>query len=251
MKHLLILLIFLCCYTLIYSQVTIGAKAEPERASLLDLKTEDVTTPISTADQTNVTSMKGGLSLPRVHLSNRFTLEPFIAIDDIEWINATVSKIKEKHAGLTVYNIYESPEQETGKNKIFRQGTYTWDGSKWRETFLGRRFFACPPFNLPLPYITESSEEDLTFDVYAEYEKQFTKQQNGKFISSNNTIEMIIPKSLERLYKRSELDFVITYYDQSVLTINGIDANGVMRYRVLNHAPDSDAFINLFFVIKE
>lgn len=251
MKYLSILFTLLCYYSLTYSQVTIGLEAEPQRASLLDLKTEEVNTPISTTDQTNVTSMKGGLLLPRVHLKNKVTLEPFISMDDAEWINATVSKVKEKHAGLTVYNIYESLEQETEKNKIFRQGAYTWDGSKWIETFLGRKLFPCPPFNLPLPTITESSEEDLTFDVYAEYEKQFTKQQNGKFVSSNNTIEKITSKSLDRLYKRSELDFVVTYYDKTVLEISNIDENGVMSYRVLNYAPKQDAFINLFFVIKE
>jgi hypothetical protein len=55
---------------------------------------------------------------------DKITLEPFVSIEDADWVNVTINKIKDKHIGLMVYNIYVSPGTETNKEKIFRQGVY-------------------------------------------------------------------------------------------------------------------------------
>lgn len=251
MNKLLTFFLFLFSIVTGYSQVTIGVKTPPEKAVLLELKTQEANNPISTNDVTNVTSTKGGLILPRVQLVSKITLEPFIPTANPIWQDAITSKIKEKHAGLTVYNIYKSADGETDRDKIFNQGVYTWDGNRWRSAFSGKRFFACPTFSLPLPWISRPTDENFTYDLYAEYEKQYTKGTGSLFTSNNASLQTIASKSLDRLYKRHELDYVVTYYDQSVLKISEIDENGVMSYDVLNHAPDKDVFINLIFVIKE
>lgn len=250
-KKLALLLILLAICTFARSQVSIGSLTPPVKSNLLELKNQEVQNPTSTTSADNITSTKGGLGLPRVALIDRTSLEPFISTTDSEWANASASKIKEKHIGLTVYNIYESTDLETDENKMFQEGTYVWDGQRWRLAFQGRRIFPCPAFNLLLPSVSAIGDPDMTYDLYQEYSQQFSKMGNTFFRSSNPTLETIANKNDEKLYLKNELDYVVTHYDESVLTITGIDANGMMSYRVKSVAPSSAAFINIIFMIKD
>ncbi|MDR2498311.1 MAG: hypothetical protein LBD28_02600 [Tannerellaceae bacterium] len=108
----------------LHAQTTIGSNGSPARAALLDLKTQDAINPPNANDAQNVSSLTGGLILPRVKLSNRFTLEPFISTTDPDWTNNASSKIKEKHAGLMVFNINNSAPP-------LKVGVYIWNGSSW------------------------------------------------------------------------------------------------------------------------
>lgn len=249
LRNLTIAGALLCSFAL-HGQITIGTLKEPVEAALLDLRTQETNDPNSITDVDNITSIKGGLGLPRVMLENRKTLEPMILITDPLWISAN-SKLREKHAGLMVYNINVSPESETDPDKIFRQGVYSWNGRRWLPAYQGKKFFPCPAFNLPLPWITRSTDDDFTYDLYAEYKKQFMQTGNSHFVSNNSGLENISPSNLNRLYKATELDYVVTHYDESTLQVTKIDAEGVMSYQVLNHDPEPDSFINIVFVIKE
>lgn len=119
----------LLCYSLLtnslFAQVTIGLDEETEKAALLQIKNVKVTMPASVTDPSNASVDKdgGGFALPRVHLVDKTTLEPFIPIHDMDWIEAQVNKIKEKHAGLMVYNLTTTGD--------FEQGVYVWDGAQW------------------------------------------------------------------------------------------------------------------------
>ncbi|MDR2498308.1 MAG: hypothetical protein LBD28_02585 [Tannerellaceae bacterium] len=106
------------------AQATIGSNASPARAALLDLKTMEAVNPPHANDTLNISSLTGGLLLPRVKLINRATLEPFISTSDPEWLNNSASKIKEKHAGLTVFNISDN-------RPPFKVGAYIWNGYSW------------------------------------------------------------------------------------------------------------------------
>lgn len=234
------LFVFLFVVNVLYGQVTIGSSVPPERASLLEIKTQE-------PNSDNVTSTKGGLGLPRVFLVDKNTLEPFISTADTEWVNATTSKIKEKHAGLMVYNIYVSPGTETNKEKIFRQGVYIWDGGRWKlETKDDSRYFLPPSFNIPLATIGSI----LTYDLYAQYANQFTKTGNTTFISSNPALSTIPAPYTGSLYKRSELDFAITYYDNRIIESVSVNANGVMTYKIKSLDVDANSFVNVVFIIK-
>jgi len=239
------------CFT--KSQVTIGSLNAPVKGSLLELKTQEAISPVSPSDVSNITSEQGGLGLPRVYLVDKTTLEPFIAVGDIDWVNATTSKVKEKHTGLMVYNIYTSPDAETNRDKIFRQGVYTWNGEQWELAFQSSKtkFFPCPPFNLPLPAISQAGDPDLTFDLYAVYEQRFTKTGNSLFSSNNTSLNVIPDRTSDKLYLKNELDYVVVHYDESILNINSIDTDGVMKYRVKAVNPKPSAFINILFVIKD
>ena len=253
MKHLTLSTLLLLLFALplsMRSQVTLGSGIPPAKAALLELKSEEKDlsgVPVGTDAIThidNVTSTKGGLVLPRVMLENKKTLEPFVTATES---NANAGKLKEKHAGLMVYNIYVSAETETDPDKRFKQGIYTWDGARWiLETKDNSCYFYIPSFNIPLTAIGVGK----TFDLYDQYKKQFTKVGNTAWISSNASLTTIPSPSEGRLYTRAELDYAITYYDKNILENISIANNGVMTYDIksLNTTPDS--FINVVFIVK-
>ncbi|MDR2498305.1 MAG: hypothetical protein LBD28_02570 [Tannerellaceae bacterium] len=129
-KHKGIIAILLVSNTLslgnlaLHAQATIGSNELPARAALLDLKTRDAINPPNANDTLNISSLTGGLLLPRVKLINSFTLEPFISTSDPDWTNNSSSKIKEKHAGLTVFNI-------SNNKPPLKVGAYIWNGYSW------------------------------------------------------------------------------------------------------------------------
>jgi hypothetical protein len=218
----------------ISSQVTIGSLIEPERGALLEIKNKKAENPVSVTDVTNVTvdAAGGGIRLPRVVLVDKQTMEPFIE-NNSEWSSNT-NKIKERHAGLMIYNIKVSPSSETNPDKIFRQGIYIWNGKKWKEAASGKEsFFNLPAFTLPL-----TLGVNMTFDLYEEvYKKQYLTVSG-------------------RLYAREELDFVVTYYDKEVLQIDGLKTDnlaGKMAYTVLEmpyDTPVPEILINVVLVVK-
>jgi hypothetical protein len=232
------------------AQVTIGsADYAPVRGALLELKTQEASTSISSAtDAGNITVdvNGGGLGLPRVKLVNRKTLEPFISKDDTEW-KSNVNKIKERNAGLMVYNINVSEANEKEADKIFRQGIYTWDGEKW--WLLGeKRYFYLPSFNIE---IDPNESNTRTCDFYEEYKKQFDKETTGsQFISSNSNIKTISSLENGRVYGPNELEYVVTYYDTSVMTIKNISEEGLMEYTIESFDFSEKTYINVILVVK-
>jgi hypothetical protein len=100
-----------------YAQATIGLDSPPERAALLDLKSQ-------APDGDNVTSNQGGFILPRVKLVNPETFEPFISTSGADWQSETSrAELKRLHTGLQVYNLTA--------NDDFKPGVYFWNGSRW------------------------------------------------------------------------------------------------------------------------
>lgn len=234
----------------INAQVSIGTTVPPVKGALLEVKNKEAVNPGSVTDENNVTSDKGGLGLPRVSLVNKNTLEPFILTTDTEWTNAITLKTKEKHAGLTVYNISETAIGETDANKIFYKGIYVWDGNQWYSITDASRFFYMPAFNLPMNSITLAGDPKPTYDLYAEYKKQFTKGGNSLFVSNNSGIANIPSPESDKLYSSRELDYVVTHYDDTVIKINSISADGVMEYEVKDTDPLPTSFVNVLFIIK-
>jgi len=110
MKKIFFIAMLLCASITTNAQVTIGSDIVPERAALLDLKSQ-------APNANNATTDKGGLLLPRVELVDRSTLEPFIA--------AATAAEKKNHTGLTVYNV------TTNAAKDLAPGFYYWNGATW------------------------------------------------------------------------------------------------------------------------
>ncbi len=83
-----------------------------------------------------------------------------------------------------------------------------------------------------------------TVNLYEEYENQFTLTNLATSASSIGA-----PGTIPT-YTADELYYYVTFYDNTILTINGITADGVMTYSVDNVPPDQDSLINVVFVVK-
>ena len=237
-----ILLIWLGLSTKATAQVTIGSEAMPSRAALLDLKDRQ------TPGLNNETSTTGGLLLPRVLLVSKTTLEPFISTTDSDWTNASTSKIKEKHTGLQVYNL--------SVNNGFTKGLYIWNGLEWEKQDLPdavieqnvNYFFYLPSFNIDIPTVGRK-----TIDLYAEYERQFTRSLNQNFISNSNYTLNVLPLAgSDRLYRRDELDYVITDFDDAIIDRNTVSLSndGILTMNVISTQTSKKSYLNILFIIK-
>jgi hypothetical protein len=100
--------LILCLLLTGYSraQVTIGANEDPNKGALLDLK-----------ENTGSVSATKGLLLPRVNLTDLNELYPMFT-------GTYNAEEKNKHIGLTVYNV------EDGMGRWIPAGIYVWDGTK-------------------------------------------------------------------------------------------------------------------------
>ena len=234
----LILIVLGGISTNVEAQVTIGSEGMPNRAALLDIK--DLITP----GANNETATTGGLLLPRVLLLDKTTLEPFIARTDAEWVNSGTSKVKEKHIGLQVYNLSET--------NGFTKGMFVWDGAKWeRQDYTPLNvnyFFYLPSFNIEI-----QGTVNHVIDLYAEYERQFTRQLNTNFVSNSNyTLDVLPMAGTNRLYKRHELDYVITDFDETIISPNtiSISNDGKLSFDVTNTNTSKKSYFNILFIIK-
>lgn len=121
MRQLLLAFMLILAFADTKSQATIGSGIAPEQAALLQLKTQEATT--SGGATTGIGG--GGLLLPRVMLTDRNTLEPFIEKDNSG--NEEYIKTKKRYTGMIVYNLTEL----TG----LKLGVCVWDGDKWNNMY--------------------------------------------------------------------------------------------------------------------
>jgi len=194
------------------AQVTIGSNLNPNSDALLDMK--------QGADNL---SYKGML-LPRVMLEGTNSKAP---------LSAHV-------AGMFVYNMKNDSNGSDGTDGVY-EGIYYNDGTRWVRVVEGPKWFYMPSFNLPMD--AESYPATKTFPLYDEYVRQFAGSTS--FVSSNSALTSLTP-----LYPVGQLDFVVTDYDPSVITVDGIDADGILHYTALTADISQRAYINIILVIK-
>lgn len=229
------------------AQVTVGSGEIPAKGALLEIKDQ-------AADGNNVTATKGGLGLPRVMLVDRTTLEPFIATTSSDW-TSNLASTQKAHIGLTVYNMKSNQDTEPNASKSFRPGVYVWDGATWNLMYQsqGQRYFYIPSANIPLADATGAIlTGDQKFQLYTDvYAAQFTKAGNPTFVSSNTNLNFVPSPTDQALYASSDLDYVVTYYDPNIVTINSISATGELSYTVKSLNTSAASFVNVVFVVKD
>lgn len=220
--------------TTINAQVTIGSGIPPEKGALLDLKEQ-------IANSDDVTASKG-LLLPRVKLEARRSLAPIIS--DIE---PDITDLKRSHIGLMVYNLGTTSFLVEDPLEILKPGIYTWDGDQWTMYIdnthsYDAKYFYMPSFNLPI----SSIDNGKTFNLYDEYAKQFQKQGNTMWLSSNDNLNQV-----SKIYAAEELDYVVAgMLNNEVVKLNSISAQGELNYDVLKTEADPEFYINIILIVK-
>lgn len=233
-----ILCFVLGAVSFVHAQVTIGVDQINERGALLDIKSQ-------TASTKNATSVAGGLLLPRVALVDETTLEPFVPTNDAQWTDATQKNtLMREHTGLVVYNV--------SKANGVKPGAYVWNGSRWEQLIKEvverepqRIVFPLPAFNLPLIDRNNIKNKRLQVDLHQVYLNN---------MHANNFITNIPNKGqfiYENYYQVGDLDYVVTHYDKSIITIHGISDKGIMDYTVHNINPDASSFLNIYLVVRK
>lgn len=102
-------------------------------------------------------------------------------------------------------------------------------------TLFNRKFFYMPSINVKTTVMGAAQ-----VNLYQIYKDQFTTPLKGSTAA---------PLSIPSFAAATDLYYYITYYDSTLLTINSLDANGILSYTVLRHA-DFDAYMNIIFVMK-
>jgi hypothetical protein len=210
-------------------QVTIGSDIAPLSGVLLDIKSKAGTS--GTGDATTDAN-GGGLGLPRVVLTSETSLAPFLP-------SAIASEMKDR-TGLMVYNI--------STTSPFKPGVYVWDGTRWNVAGGGVKWFYMPSIHINVT--VSALPQNGSVDLYAQYLAQFTKN-TGLWKSSNTALANIPVSDSGALYTANQLDYVITYYDNTVFSAVSVNTSGVMNYTVAaNSNITSATYFNIVFVVK-
>lgn len=99
------------------------------------------------------------------------------------------------------------------------------------------RFFYMPSMLLN----TETVGATYTVNLYNEYKSQFTNIPASQRSSATSNIPFI-PTA-------AELDYYVTYFDNTVIQIVSVQADGTLTYKVTANAKTS-SFVNIVFVVK-
>lgn len=157
----------------------------------------------------------------------------------LELIQTTLAAPLASHVqGMTVYNI-------STQNDVV-PGFYYNDGTKWQQMVTtdnkAVKFFYMPSIMFDTSTLTPQG----TFvekDLYLEYKNQFTLAGQNSVRSTNAPLE--IPYFPEA----TDLYYYVTDYDASVFSEISIDANGLMKYRVIGNGS-AYSIMNIVFVVK-
>jgi hypothetical protein len=128
--------------------------------------------------------------------------------------------------GAVIYNTQDSCLQ-------------TWNGTKWHCVSASKRsnWFYAPSLSIPADTIYNNQ----TLDLYDAYVDQF---QTPLYRSTG------APTSIP-IYQSSQLYYYITYYDNTIINIDSLNASGVLQYDIIA-VPDNDyTQINVVFLIKD
>lgn len=184
----LVLLTHLCTLTT-FSQVTIGHETAPEKGALLQLK-DQVQSTVG-----GITSEKGGLLLPRVHLNQKDELYPFFTAGAPDYIGQARTDAQANHTGLIVYNLNIDPIAG------FEAGIYEWNGAKWLLLQKAKnkailRGLSCSTIRVNGSYyqgvalgvnntitLSFDVEEEGTYEILATTNNGFQFQSQGEFAS--------------------------------------------------------------------
>ena len=218
MKKVLFTALSLFVINTISAQVGINTDL-PNSYSLLDVK-----------------SNNKGILIPRVNLTEIF--------DKTTVTNYDGSPYTSYENSLLVYNT--STTNLTGNNeyKNVTPGYYYWETDRWIKmtSTKDQQFFYMPSIIIPTSSDQVSTGQTFgTLDLYNIYVSQFSSAKVKNSSASTN-----LP-----IYKVNQLDYYITWYDDTVFDNVVVTDNGVMTYAIKENADVSiGSFMNIIFAVK-
>ena len=209
---------FLLSLSSVFAQVGINTDT-PKKYSLLDVESKDK-----------------GVLIPRIALTSIFDRTTVTNID-----NTTSSNYENS---LLIYNINTTNIEGVNEYTNVTPGYYYWENDRWvrMTSTKDQQFFYMPSIIIPTSADQVATGSTFgTIDLYSIYKSQFTNA-----MVKNPSSSTVLP-----IYKMNQLDYYITWYDDSVFTNVKVSDNGVMTYQIKSNADISiGSFMNIIFAVK-
>ncbi len=197
-----------------YAQVGINTN-QPQTHAILDINSQDK-----------------GILIPRVQLTSIF---------DTTTVKALSGAVSTYENSLLVYNTKTS---NLKNEKDVAPGFYYWETDRWVRmiTQNQQQFFYMPSIIIPTAADQIQSKDVFgQINLYEKYEQQFSKAATKNPSSSTK-----LP-----VFLKNQLDYYITWYDDSVFSDVKVSDAGVLSYKIKPNADVSiGSFMNIVFVVK-
>ena len=184
----------------------------------------------------DIESNSKGILIPRVSLTNIFDQTTVKNIDD--------SSVSNYENSLLIYNINTTNIEGVNEYTNVTPGYYYWETDRWvrMSSMKDKQFFYMPSIIIPTSADQLATGSTFgTIDLYNIYKTQF----------SNSMVKNPAASTSLPIYKKNQLDYYITWYDDSVFTNVKVSDNGVMTYEIKADADISiGSFMNIIFAVK-
>lgn len=214
-------------YTLILMAFSIFAEAQvgvntdqPNEYSVLDVNSNDK-----------------GILIPRVPLQSIFDK------NTVKSYNTTTSGVYEN--SLLVYNTATSSLTGADMDNNVTPGYYYWETDRWvRMASIHKKeqqFFYMPSIIIPTSQDQVPQGQFGQIDLHAYYVAQFANS-----FQRNPGATTTLP-----VYTPTQLDYYITWYDETVFSNVNVSDEGILTYSVIPNADVTiGSFMNIIFAIK-
>jgi hypothetical protein len=147
--------------------------------------------------------------------------------------------------GTIVYANAAVTTASTKTAKVTKSGYYYFDGTVWQPIGAASQWFYMPAAVLP----TQTSDPayngtQFSVDLYGIYSQQFGLTNNALSVKALSATTLPIMAA-------NQLEFFVTYFDNSVFQNVAVSDAGTLTYRVISGAIPTDAtFMNIVFKVK-
>jgi len=119
-----------------------------------------------------------------------------------------------------------------------------WDGTEWNCA--GSDWFYLPSFNLDI-----STPGPKIVDLFNIVDTQLQNSTSGVVASYGYTYPAAgVIKKVATKYVATDLAYVVTYYDNTIINNITIANDGIMSYNVLNTTAGVNSYINIICIVK-
>ena len=204
-----------------FVKAQVGVNTEnPNEYSVLDIKSNDK-----------------GILIPRIPLQSIFDT------NTVKSYNTATSRVYEN--SLLVYNTFTSSLMGADTEKNVTPGYYYWETDRWVRMASHykkeQQFFYMPSIIIPTSQDQVPQGQFGHIDLHSYYIAQFANS-----FRRNPGATTMLP-----VYSPTQLDYYITWYDETVFSNVNVSDEGILTYSVIPNADITiGSFMNIIFAIK-
>lgn len=201
-----------------------------------------------TVSSTTTNSEPQGLLIPRMTADKLKSMTESASINMSQ--NSMLVYVTDSFTNNSDKNgVYELVE-DTGF--YYYKGNSNFDNSRWiplnlavpKQFYMPSVVLPTNSQNLPSYVSYDTNSEKYTIDLHQEYKKQFTGSSSDTSFKSTGATKLIS-------YSEKQLEYFITYYDDSVYQIVKLTDTGVLEYKIKSSGTLTEqTYMNIVFKVK-